>query len=65
MGLVRQRTHLEGSMMDGYMVYQNMMYISEYIPKLMSNINLDHIWDPNSIKKFEGDQLMGKENQGK
>ena len=34
-GLVRQQAHSEGFMMEGYMVYQNMMYISEYIPKLV------------------------------
>ena len=28
-GLVRQRAHAEGSMMEGYMAYQNMLYVSE------------------------------------
>ena len=32
-GLVRQRAHAEGSMMEGYMVCQNMLYVSEYLPK--------------------------------
>ena len=26
-GLVRQQAHVEGSMMEGYMVYQNMLYV--------------------------------------
>ena len=39
-GLIRQQAHLEGSMMEGYTVYQNMMYISEYLSKLASNPNL-------------------------
>ena len=31
-GLVRQRQHAAISMMEGYTVYQNMFYVSEYIP---------------------------------
>ena len=31
---VRQRARPEGSMVEGYMVYQCMVYISQYIPKL-------------------------------
>ena len=34
-GLVREQAHREGSIMEGYMVYQNMMNISEYLPKLV------------------------------
>ena len=59
-GLVRQRAHPEGSMMEGYMVYQNMMYISEYLPKLASNLNLGCICDPHSNKKLEGEYTKGK-----
>ena len=40
--LVRQRAHLEGSMVDKYMVYQCMVYISEYLPKLAENMNVPH-----------------------
>jgi hypothetical protein len=32
--LVRQRACPEGSMVEGYMVYQSMVYISHYLPKL-------------------------------
>jgi hypothetical protein len=32
---VRQRGHLEGSMVEGYMVYQCIVYISQYLPKLV------------------------------
>ena len=42
------------------MVYQTMVYISEYLPKFSAKIHVDHIWDPNSINKFEGEYLMGK-----
>ena len=58
--LVRQRAHPEGSMVEGYMVYQTMVYISEYLPKFAENIYIDRIWDPNSIRKFEGEFFMGK-----
>ena len=58
--LVQQRAHPEGSMVEGYMVYQTMVYISEYLPNFVANIHVDHIWDPNSIKKFEREHLMAK-----
>ena len=58
-GLVRKRARVEGSMMEGYMVYQNMMYISEYIHKLASNLNLGRICDPHSNNNFEGEYLKG------
>ena len=58
--LVRQRAHAEGSMMKGYMVYQNMLYVSEYLPKLATKLNLHRICDPNSNKYFEGEYLKGK-----
>ena len=52
--------HVQGSMMEGYMVYQNMLYVSEYIPKLASKLNLHHICDPYSNNYFEGEYLKGK-----
>ena len=42
------------------MVYQNMLYISEYLPNLASNLNLHRICDPNSNNNFEGEHLKGK-----
>jgi len=53
--LVRQRACLEGSMVEGYMVYQSMVYISQYLPKLSTPTMhaVDRIWDVNSIKKIE------------
>ena len=59
-GLVRQRAHAKGYMMEGYTVYQNMLYVSEYIPILESKLNLRRICDPDSNKKFEGEQLKVK-----
>ena len=59
-GLVRQQACAQGSMMEGYMVYQNMLYASEYIPNLASKLNLRRICDPDSNNKFEGKQLKGK-----
>jgi hypothetical protein len=58
--LVRQRAPPKGSMVEGYMVYQTMVYITQYIPKIVVSINVDHIWDVNSINKFEGEYLLGK-----
>ena len=45
---------------DGYMVYQNMVYVSEYLPNLASNTNLRRICDPNSNNNFEAEYLKGK-----
>ena len=47
-------------MVKGYMVYQTMVYIGQYLPKLATNMNADCIWDVNSIKKFEGEHLLGQ-----
>ena len=58
--LVRQRAPPDGSVVEGYMVDQCMVYISEYIPKLVENMNVPHIWHLNSINKFEGEVLLGK-----
>ena len=58
--LVRKRACLEDSMVEGYMVYQLMVYISQDLPKLEINMHVDHIWDVNSIKFFEGEHLLGK-----
>jgi hypothetical protein len=60
--LVRQRACPEGSMVEGYMVYESMVYISQYLPKLATQAMhvVDCIWDVNSIKKIEGEQLLGK-----
>ena len=59
-GLVIKRACAEGYMMEGYMVYQNMLYVSEYLPNLGSKINLRHICDPDSNNNFEGEYLKGK-----
>jgi hypothetical protein len=57
---VRQRACLEGSMVEGYMVYQSLVYISQYLPKLATYMNVPLIWDVNSINKFEGEVMLGK-----
>jgi hypothetical protein len=57
---VRQGEHTEGSMVEGYMVYQSLVYISHYIPKLTIGMKVPHILDVNSINRFEGEVLIGK-----
>ena len=47
-------------MMEGYMVYQNLLYVSEYLPNLASKINLRRIGDLESNNNFEGEYLKGK-----
>ena len=51
--LVRQRACPEGSMVEGYMVYQSLVYVSQYLAKLAVKIlKVPQIWDVNSINKF-------------
>ena len=57
---VRQRARPGGSMVEGYMVYQCMVYISQYLPKLAENMNVPCIWHLYSIKKTEGEVVLGK-----
>ena len=52
--LVQQRACPKGSMVKGYMVYQMMVYITQYLPNLV-----DSIWDLDSTKKFKGEYLVG------
>ena len=47
-------------MMEGYMVYQNMLYVSEYLPISVSKLNLCHICDPDSNNKFKGEKPKAK-----
>jgi hypothetical protein len=42
------------------MVYQSLVYISQYIPKLAADMKVPHIWDNNFINKFEREVLSGK-----
>ena len=58
--LVRQRARPEGSMVEGYMVYQCMVYITEYLAELAENMNVPRIWHLDSINKFEAEVLLGK-----
>lgn len=46
-------------MVEGYEVYQSMVYIIQYLPKLVENMHVDHILDVKSIKKIEGEHLLG------
>jgi hypothetical protein len=51
--LVRQRAHPEGYMVEGYMVYQTLVYISDYLPDLGRKINMHCIWGVNNVKISE------------
>jgi hypothetical protein len=42
------------------MVFQSLVYISQYLPKLEAGMKVPHIWDVNSINKFEGEALVRK-----
>ena len=63
--LVRQRARPEGSMADGYMVYQCMMYISEYLPKLAENIMCLAFGISTPSTNLKGRSCWGKVEQGK
>ena len=55
-----QRECTKSPIVQGYMAYQSMVYISKYLQNLAKNINLPHIWHVNSINKFEGEVMLGK-----
>ena len=57
---IRQRSCSEDSMVEGYMEYQSLVYISEHLPKVAIDINVPFFWDVNSINKFKGEVLLGK-----
>lgn len=58
--ILRQITPHEDSIVEDYMVYQSLVYISEYLAKLETKINLHHNWDVDSLKIFEGEVMSGK-----
>ena len=64
-GLVQKRENPEGSIVERYMVYQTMEYINIYLPKFVTNIHVDCIWDPNSVNNFEREYLIGKGRSSK
>ena len=41
--LVRKISHRKGSMVEEYIVYQTIVYIGQYLPKLAANMNVGHI----------------------
>jgi hypothetical protein len=56
-----KRARPECSMVEGYMVYQSLVYISQCLPKLATKVmKVPRIWDVNYINKFEGEVLVGK-----
>lgn len=65
-GFGQTRVCSEGSMVDGFMVYQTMVYIIQYSDEIGKGINvLDHVWDVNSMEDFEGEHLLGKGRMNK
>ena len=63
-GLVWKRARPKGSMVEGYMVYHMMVYVTQYLSNLVENTHIDCIWDLDSIKKFEGSTWRGKVDLG-
>jgi hypothetical protein len=57
--LVRQRACPKGFMVEGYMVYQTLVYISDYIPDLGRKINMHCIWGVNNVKISKVEVLVG------
>ena len=55
---VRQRARPEGSMVEGYMVFQTMVHLSEYLPQL--HLEAPQLWGYNQPQSFEGEKLEGQ-----
>lgn len=47
------------------MAYQSVMYISQYLPKLISDMDVHLIWDGKFINKIEGKVLLRKVRMNK
>ena len=54
---VRQRAQPEASMAEGWLVYESMHYINEYLSMVDSNIPL--FWDEKEDEKIDGEVLQG------
>ena len=57
---VRKRSRPEGSMVEGYMLYQSTVYFSEYLPQVVGDMDVSLLWDANTTNKFKGEVLLGK-----
>ena len=55
---VRQTARPEGSMVEGYMVFQTMVHLSEYLPQL--HLEAPRLWGYNQPQSFEGEKLEGQ-----
>ena len=64
-GFLQERACPEGYMVEVYMVYHMMVYVTQYLPNLVAKTHMDCIWDIDSIKKFEGEYLVGTIDLGK
>jgi hypothetical protein len=47
-------------MVEEYILYQSLVYIIRYLPKLAVNMKVPRIWDVKSIKKIEEEVLDAK-----
>lgn len=52
---VRQKARLEGSIVEGYMVFQEMVDLSEYLPQL--HLEALRLWNYNQSQSFEGEKI--------
>ena len=55
---VRQKARPEGSIVEGYMVFQEMVHLSEYLPQF--HIEAPRLWNYNQSQSFEGEKLEGE-----
>ena len=47
-------------MVEGYMLYQSIMYFSDYLPQIVGDMDVLLFCDANSTNKFKGKVLLGK-----
>ena len=50
--IVKQKAHPDGSMLQGYMLFKSIVYLTELCNEL--NIEEPQLWDSNQSEKFEG-----------
>ena len=55
---VRQKVRPKGSIVEGYVIFQAMGHLSEYLPQL--ELEVPQLWNYNQPLSFEGEKLEGQ-----
>ena len=57
-GFVRQRARPEGSMAEGWLIQESLVYITKFLSSL--DPGMPRLWTPDSDSRIEGEEAQGK-----